>query len=431
MNSPAATGSTRTPPRPPILRITAASLDFVREPLAKPLGFKGSAFTEKWVCRVALTSESGASAVSHGGLAVLWSDARVFLSHSETGANVLMAAVVEFALQCARRHSFATPLELHEKIFPEVHAYACDVTRLRDLNPTFTLNALVSVDQAAWLLHARERSLRTFDELVPDDFRAALPERHRALGCIPLISYNTGAEEIAQLARDGHFLLKIKIGAPGDEREMLAADQRRLAAVHDVVCSLSTEHTVDGRLRYYVDANGRYRTREQVEQLLDFADRRGFLERIALFEEPFEDPTGADLRGLPVMFAADESLHDPADIAARLESGFRAVALKPAGKGFSVSLRFAREAQRLGAVCFVADSACTPLMLDWNKNVAARLPALPGTKIGLLEVNGPQSYGHWAELLQRHPAAGRPWHEPHRATFTLDEDFYTSGGGIL
>lgn len=408
--------------------ISKVVFDISREPFRKPIGFKGAEFREKWVTRVTLTGASGASATAWGGLAPLWADERVFLGHTEAGANVLMASIAEFALQRARQEAFATPLMLHDRIVEEVHEYARYVTGLSDLRRTFTLNAMIAVDHAAWLLYARERAIENFDAMVGEDFAGLLRERHRSLGCIPLISYTTTAEEVSQLVRMGHFFLKVKIGAPGDDRHMLDADKRRLHELFRLVGDCETPHTIDGRIRFYVDANGRYSRRSQVEELLDFCSEHGRLQQIALFEEPFDEHVEEDVRGLPVVFAADESLHSVEDVAARREAGYRAIALKPAGKGLTMTLRLAREAERVGAACFVADSACTPILLDWNKNVAARLPALEGIKCGLLEVNGPQQYNHWDSLLAAHPEAKQPWIRPANGAFHFDASFYEGGG---
>ncbi len=408
--------------------IAEVAFDVSREPLRKPIGFKGAEFREKWVSRVTLTGASGARATAYGGLAVLWSDERVFLGHTETGANLLMAGVTEFAAQRARGLPFHSPLELHSRIFGEVHDYARSVTRVRDLHPTFTLNALVALDHAAWLLYAEERRLASFDAMVHADFDGLLPEKHATLAVIPLLSYTTTADEVVQLVDDGHFFLKVKIGAAGDEHRMLDTDKKRLLELYRLVGHRETPHTADGRIRFYLDANGRYRRRDQVESLLDFADEHGILPQIALFEEPFHESVDADVHGLPVMFAADESLHCIDDVAARWDAGYRAIALKPAGKGMSPTLRMAREAFRVGASCFVADSACTPILLDWNKNVAARLPALAGIDCGLIEANGVQQYAHWETMLASHPATAQPWIRPARGAFHFDASFYAGGG---
>jgi hypothetical protein len=416
------------PPRAGPTRITGVAFDVTREPLRKPLGFKGAQFTEKWVSRVTLTAASGARATAFGGLAPLWADERVFLGHTETGANVMLAAITEAALQQVRTQPFASPVELHDRIFSEVHGHACRVTGLADLRPTFTLNALVALDHAAWLLQAQERRITTFDDLIAAEFGALLPEQHRSVACIPLISYTTAPAEMVQLVDDGHFVLKVKIGSAGDDRQMLEADKQRLLDVFRLVGHRETAHTPDGRIRFYLDANGRYRRAEEVRALLEFADRHRILPQIALFEEPFDERVDQDVHDWPVLFAADESVHEVADVVRRWQAGYRAFALKPAGKGLSMTLRTAREALRLGAACFVADSACTPVLLDWNKHVAARLPALPGLKLGVMELNGPQQYAHWDRLIAAHPEASRPWMQPVRGAFEFDAEFFAGGG---
>ena len=111
--------------------------------------------------------------------------------------------------------------------------------------------------------------------------------------------------------------------------------------------------------------------------------------------------------------------------------GYSAFALKPAGKTLSMTLRMAAEAHRRGAPCFVADSACPPILVDWNKNVAARLAPLPGLATGLLESNGPQHYRNWQRMLREHPCHGAPWLSAANGVFDLGRDFYDAGGGIF
>ena len=212
---------------------------------------------------------------------------------------------------------------------------------------------------------------------------------------------------------------------------MLAADKERLAFIHELVGKSETPHTPDGKIRYYLEANGRYQGRVQVEELLEFAAKRGFLEQIALFEEPFSEPRNETLTGFPVIFAADECLHSVKDLPGILDVGFRAVAVKPAGMGLTTTLRVTAETLRRGAIALVSDSSCTPVMLDWNKNVAARLPALPGMKMGLLEMNGHQYYSNWSRLLARHPYAAESWIAPREGIFHLAKSFFERGGGVL
>jgi len=411
--------------------IAAAELDIDREPLARPFGFKGLAFHEKWVCRVRLLSDRGAEAEGLGGLAVLWSDEAVFSAHTETGGNLIMATMLEHALQLAKGRSFESPPDLLADLLPPVLEYGRAVTGRRELRKTFACNALVSLDNAAWCLHAAERGLLRFDELIPAAARPAFRHRHRELLSVPTISYNSPVEEVRRLVEGGQYVLKLKIGASGDAAEMLARDRARLAEVHAEVGELALAGS-GRRALYYLDANGRYETRAQVEELLAAAAEIGALDRILLFEEPFPEESEEDLNGLPVRFAADESLHEVGDMAAKRAQGFRAVALKPAGKTLSLTFAMAAEAERLGMPCFVADSTCLPRSVDWNRNVAARLAPLPELEHGLLESNGPESYGpRWDELLAAHPCHPAPWLSRENGIYHLDDHFYDGGGGIF
>jgi transcriptional regulator with XRE-family HTH domain len=63
--------------------------------------------------------------------------------------------------------------------------------------------------------------------------------------------------------------------------------------------------------------------------------------------------------------------------------------------------------------------------------IAARLPALPGMKFGLMEMDGNQHYAQWDRLLARHPAAGQSWLKPERGIFRRPASFDKNGGGIF
>ena len=144
------------------MKITKTNLNIIREPLVKPFGFKGGFFTEKWVCEVELTSESGNKATGQGGLAVLWSDAAVFSAHSEVGGNILMAAMLEYALGMVEGKTFANPVEMLEFLDKPVYEYGCNITDNPELRHTFALNPLVALDNAAWLLYAQENNIDNF-----------------------------------------------------------------------------------------------------------------------------------------------------------------------------------------------------------------------------------------------------------------------------
>ena len=413
------------------IAITKTDLDISREALVHPFGFKGGCFTEKWLTHVQLESASGQTASSLGSLAILWADANVFLAHTETGGNLIMAAMLEQALVRARGLRFDTPLDLLDQLLEPVHAYGQAITGREDLSRTFTLNALVGLDNAAWVLCARERNTPALDALIPKELMPALCCRQDVVGVIPLISYAIPVDEVEALVRAGHSVLKIKIGAPGSPDEMLAKDKQRLAEIHAAVGEARTPHTDRGMVLYYLDANGRYSDQDQVLRLLDHAEHLGMRERILVLEEPYPEHSTQPVGDLGVRVAADESLHDVDALRQRIELGYTAAALKPAGKTLSMTLRMAAEVHKHGIPCFIADSACVPRLVEWNKNVAARLPALPGMKIGLMESNGAQHYQRWQEMLAEHPCAGAPWITPRQGVFQLDDDFYHQSGGVF
>jgi L-alanine-DL-glutamate epimerase-like enolase superfamily enzyme len=155
------------------------------------------------------------------------------------------------------------------------------------------------------------------------------------------------------------------------------------------------------------------------------------LEQVAVLEEPFPPEVRAEVSDLPVCLAADESLHDIAELRERADLGYRAMAVKPAGKTLSKSLQMVQAAHRLKIPCFVADSACLPALLEWNKNVAARLDSFPGLKMGIIESHGEQTYRNWKTLVADLPLAGGGWIEPRSGIYYLDEEYYRTSGGIF
>ena len=407
--------------------MTHVGLNVTREPLIRPFGFKGACFTEKWIAHVTLGDDRGHRATSVGGLAVLWSDPAVFAAHTEVGGNLIMLALLEHALQLVRGRAWHTPIDLLTALFDPVHAFGCRITDRTDLRPTFTLNALVALDHAAWLLRAKREGIDSFDALIPEAYRPALGHRHAALARIPLVSYHVPLDEVVQLVDDGHYILKIKIGAPGEADVMLAADKRRIAQIHDAV-GARRAGPGNRAVRYCLDANGRYPGKPLLRQLLEYADRIGMAERILVLEEPFAESCAETVGDLGVTVAADESLHDPQDVGRRIELGYGCLALKPAGKSLSMTLLMAAEAHRRGVPCFVADSACTPRMLDCNRQIAARLAPFPGLDTGLIESNGDQHYRRWQTLLDEHPCAGAPWLTVSDGLIPLGDHFYAHAG---
>ena len=413
------------------MRVAEADLELSREPFARPFAFKGSAFHEKWCPAVRLADGSGVVAVGVGGLAVLWADPRVFQAHTETGGNALQLAVLEEALRLVTGRDFPDPLALHDAIVDPVHDYACRITGLPDLRLTFTLVALTALDYASWLLDAGGRGTDSFDGLVPEPFRADLAERQTRVAVAPAVGYTLPDDTVRALLDAGAGVLKIKIGQPGSQAEMVGKDIERLDRVHALAGGRRAELSESSEVLYYLDANGRYNTKDAMARLLDHCRRGGYLDRIVLVEEPFSRPEATDVHGLPARFAGDESVESAADVRTRVEQGYTAFAIKTAGKTFSRSLRMLRAAREAGAVCFVADNACVPASLEWNKNVAARLPAFPGLHGGLIESNGAENYAHWEQLLAGQPRPEARWLRPQRGAFVLDEDYYRESGGVF
>lgn len=413
------------------LTIQQVTLDLSRQPFAAPVGFKGGYMTEKWLPRVGLTDSAGATASADAGQAVLWSDAQVFAGHTEVGGNLIETVVLERALQMARGQSFDTPLDLLDRLLEPLYDYARQVSGVDRLRKTFVLNAMIALDSAAWRLLGCRAGAVTFDDLLPAEIRPVLAHRHRQVAHVPLLAYGTSMSETRRLAEGGHFILKIKIGAPGSPKQMLEADARRVQEIHQCVKDLRTPHTKDGRLRYYLDANGRYPDLDTLRRLVEAIDAAGAREQILLLEEPFDEGDEFAVADLGVPVAADESLHDPADVRKRVDLGYRVLALKPMGKTLSMTLLMAAEARRQGIDCFVADSACTPPMLDWNLNVAARLAPMSGLGVGVMEANGPQNYRHWEQMLARHDPASAARLNSRDGLFVLDDEFFSGGGGVV
>ena len=413
------------------LSIARVGANFEREPLIRPFGFKGGYQTEIWQSVAMLESDTGNRGVGLCTQGVLWSDAQVFAGHSESGGSALMYAVTERALQQLKGQRFADPIALLEDIRHDVYAYAKKITEHPALRETFALNALVGVDFAAWLLYAQENKITSFDALIPAAYRSALGTHHDKIASIPLMAYGVPIEELKGAVDDGYFFMKIKIGQPGTQAEMLEKDKARLSAIHAAIGHARTPHTANGLLPYYFDANGRYESKDTLMRLLDHAKAIGAFDQIALIEEPFPEELEIDISDIPARIAADESAHTDRDALKRIQMGYKAIALKPIAKTLSMSLKIAQLAHDHGVPCFCADLTVSPLLVEWNKNVAARLAPFPGLGLGLLETNGHQNYRNWEALCGYHPNPDAPWAKTRQGLFELDDTYYAQSGGIF
>ncbi len=416
------------------MRVTATRQNFEREPLIRPLGFGGARLSELWQVAVMLQAGAELRSVGLGVQSPLWSDSRVFHRLGASAADTAMFRMTCYAASQSVGADWRHPSELFDVLLPKVLAYGRSETGTEDLSQTFALNALVPVDNAAWLLYARHHGITRFEDLIPGDVAPALSYRHERLLSVPLVSYDVPVEEVVEWAERGARLLKIKIGGTShartnDPQAMLEWDIRRLKEIHYAVADIQPAH--GGRVSYYLDANGRYDSKDRLKRLLEAAADIGALERILILEEPFAPESPWDVSDLPVRCAIDESYHDPDGMLERLDLGYRCVALKPAAKTLSMSLRALRGAHRANIPCFCADLTVNPVLLEWNRNVAARLAPLPELSEGILECNGPENYKHWGKLRSYHPRPNGGWIDSRQGCFELEEEFYTSSGGLL
>lgn len=416
------------------MKIKKVNLNFDIEPFKMPLGFKGGYLSGAWQALVCVETESNYG-IGMETQSVLWSDAAVFTSHSEAGGNSLMFAVTEYAAKLLQGRDIDNPISAQESILDDVHLYAQKITGRNDLRKTFTLNALVALDNALWALYAKETGKKDFYGMIPAEYREPFKYKHPLVACIPLMSYGVPLDDIGKAIKDGFFTLKIKIGSDpdkdGDLEKMLKWDMDRIKNIHSRFGDIPTEYTENGKLPYYFDANGRYDSKERLLRLIDFIDKIGALDRVIIMEEPFPEELEVDVSDFPVRIVADESAHTQEDTLKRSQMGYRGVALKPIAKTLSMTLKILNEAEKNNMDYFCADLTVTPPLLEWNKNVACRLKPLPGLKIPVVESNGHQHYRDWSKLVSRHPFPDAGWTSPVKGIFNLDGDFYAKNGGIF
>ena len=333
------------------IAVAETGCEFEREPLIRPFGFKGGYLTNIWQSAAMIQSTSGKRGIGICTHSTLWSDAKVFTSNSEAGGNALMFAMTAHALRVLKGQTFTDPVALNDALFEEVYAYGKKITGNPKLRQTFALNALVGVDNAAWLLYAKENGITGFDEMVPAAYKPALSQRHPKAASIPLMAYAIPIEEIKQAAQDGYFFMKIKIGQPGTQEEMLAKDMARVSAIHAALDGCRTPYTKSGKLPYYFDANGRYEKKETLLRLIDHIKKIGAFEQVALIEEPFDEEHAIDVHDVPVRLAADESAHTDKDAVERIQMGYKAIALKAIAKTLSMTMKVAQTAHERGVPC--------------------------------------------------------------------------------
>lgn len=406
------------------IRIEKAGCAFEPELFKTAFGFKGNKLSGVWQTAVMLF-DGNEIGIGLGVQSVLWSDSAVFARYGEDKSNELMFAVTEYAAGLTVGKEFSSPKEMIDLVFAPSYEYAQKITEMK-VTETFVLNALVPLDMAMWQLSAR---LRGEDEF---DFIYGGYERCEKLANIPLITYGTPIEEVKRMADEGVCVFKIKLGydpdGDGDLSKMLEWDKKRALLIHNALKDVPTPYTESGRIVYYFDANGRYDTKDRLGDLVRFFEEQGIAQRCVLFEEPFAPDNKIFVGDIPICFAADESAHSLNDVKERIALGYKAITLKPIAKTLTVSREMADAAYAAGVQCFCADLTVNPLMVEWNKNFAARLRPLSGMKIGVVESNGAQNYVNW-EKMKRY--VNRKECESDATVYTLDGAFYNNAGGLF
>ncbi len=418
-----------------MLYIKDTKFNLIKDPLNAPFGFKGGYVKQIWTV-VAKVENDDCFGVGLGVQSVLWSDARVFEANPPDVGNQYMYDITQYALSLLKGNTYKDPMDALDSIFDDVYEYGKKVTKRPDLRKTFALNALVPVDNALWQMYGRVNKTEDFLSLVSDEYKTPLLNKAEKLCNIPLVTYNMSIDDVLKLVNDGFFFLKVKIGCnpdgSGSYEKMVEWDKKRLYEIHNAVKDIRTEHTESGFIPYYFDANGRYDSKERLKEFIDYAEEIGALERIAIIEEPFPEEYRVDVSDLNVRLAADESAHSLEDAIERIELGYKAIALKPIAKTMSESIRILKEAHKRNIPCFCADLTVNPVMIEFNKNVAARIEKFPGIKVGIIEANGMQNYVHWDKMLTYHPMYGQAnYIEPKNGIINLDEDFYKISGGMF
>lgn len=413
------------------IHIVHTDSNFERERLVRPFGFKGNFLTELWQIVSKTESASGNRAIGIGTQSVLYGDPEIFEAHSEAGGNALMYALTDSALQISKKEPFRTPIDLLDRILPDVMASARKLTGKSEVNVNFLYNALVSVDNAAWLLYAAENRLTDFDSMIPKPYKKALGYHNDKIAVMYQVPYGMPMSELSQAVKSGYFVIKIKTGFPGTQEQMLQGDIERLTQIHNTLKNARTHHTKNGRLIYTIDANARYEKKETVLRYLDHAKKIGAFDQIMLYEEPLSERNEEDVSDTGIRIGADESVHNEKDALRRLQQGYTALVLKGIAKTLSQSMKIAKLAHEHNVPCMCADLTVNPILIDWHKNLAARLAPFPGIGMGMMETNGDMNYVNWKNMVNYHPAAGASWMQVKDGVFELNQDFYKRSGGIL
>lgn len=412
------------------IKITNTQSNFEREPLVRPFGFKGGYLSELWQS-ISLLRSDNQEGIGLATQSVLYGDADLFASYSEAGGNALMYSVTQKALSIIKDIPFHTPVELLDEIIPQLIPYAQDITGKRDVSINFILNAIISVDNAAWQLYAREIGKPSFDAMLPEIYKPALASRNSRIAIMFQVPYGMPVSEIISAVNEGYFVIKIKTGQPGNQEEMLEKDKNRLTEIYEALRDLKGNNLNNGKITYTLDSNGRYEKKETLQRLIDHAEKIGMTQDILFIEEPLVEDNEENVAGLGVRIAADERAHDEAAALKCIDLGYEAIIVKGIAKSLSVTLKIAKLAHEKNIPCACSDLTVNPALLEWHKNLAARLAPFPGIGMGLLETNGDMNYSNWNKMKNYLPQAGSSWSDIYQGVFNLNNAYFQTSGGIF
>ncbi|WP_257668342.1 enolase C-terminal domain-like protein [Parapedobacter tibetensis] len=414
-----------------MIQIANTDSAFESEPLRIPFGFKGAYLTTLWqvICR--LVSPTGDQGIGLATQSALYADAELFAQHGEEQSNAWMYALVEKSLQHLGNTRFEHPVDMMEKLLPLAMQEAVKLTGKRDLHTNFSYNALVSIDYAAWQLYAKAIGHLNFFEMIPQAYKAPFSYRNSKIGIMFQISYDMPLEAIEAAVDEGYFIFKIKTGHPGNQAEMLEKDMARLTQIHEILKERYTPHTPDGFIRYTMDANGRYERKDTLLRYLDHARQIGAQARILFYEEPFSMADSQTVDDIDMAIAGDERIFDEQSALESIQLGYNVIVLKSVAKTLSTTLKIAKIAYDHGIPCVCSDLTVNPILVEWQKNLIARLAPFPAINMAMIETNGDSNYTHWLQMLTYHPCHEAPWTVRHKGAFYLDDTYYACSGGIF
>ncbi|MBN2851448.1 MAG: hypothetical protein JXQ23_01780 [Clostridia bacterium] len=398
------------------MRVETCKIGYVKEKLIKPFGFKGGYVSDVWQVAVTI-GDSECQATGLSIQSVLWSDAFVFQKYGQEKGDQLMYDTTKYALGLLKTIEFDTPFEVTARLFELCYKHITEMTK-ENIRKTFVLNALVAVDMAIWLFYARKNNITSFSALT------SLEKEHDKIASIPLITYTTTTEEIKNILTNGEFFLKVKIG---NENEW---DKKRVKEIFELTKGYHSEYTSTKRPVLYLDANGRYESKGQLLSLIEYLDKERILSEIGVFEEPFSEDKQFDVSDIPCLFACDESAHSVHEVKERFQQGYRSLALKPVAKTLSESLVMLSYANEMNMKTFIADLTVNPVLLELNRNVAARIKTLDCVSVGLLETNGEMNYSQWNQMVGYHPLGKKGFLTASEGVFDL-KGYYMNDGGFF